>query len=101
MSKVILVTGASRGIGADITQYLAKQGYIVILNYNKSEEEAKKIQSTLAEQNINIDIFKADVTNHFEVTKLVNFVLINIIKLMYLLIMPEYHKPSYLQIYQI
>lgn len=73
MSKVILVTGGSKGIGADIAQYLAQKGYNVILNYNKSEEEAKKIQSTLAEQNINIDIFKADVTNHFEVTKLVNF----------------------------
>lgn len=42
MSKVILVTGGSKGIGADIAQYLAQKGYNVILNYNKSEEEAKK-----------------------------------------------------------
>lgn len=73
MNKVILVTGGSKGIGANIAQNLAKKGHTIILNYNKSEEEAKKIQSDLAEKNINIDIFKADITNHFEVTKLVNF----------------------------
>lgn len=73
MSKVVLVTGGSKGIGADIVQSLALKGYNVILNYNKSEENAKKIQASLANQNINIDIFKADVCNHFEVTKMINF----------------------------
>ena len=36
--KVILVTGASRGLGKCIALYLAKCGYIVIANYNNSEK---------------------------------------------------------------
>lgn len=73
MSKIILVTGGSNGIGADIVQTLAENGNHVILNYNKSEQEAKKIQSNLKEKNIIIDIYKADVSNHIEVTKMINF----------------------------
>ena len=73
MSNIILVTGGSNGIGADIVQTLAEDGNHVILNYNKSEQEAKKIQSDLKEKNIIIDIYKADVSNHIEVTKMINF----------------------------
>lgn len=73
MSKVVLVTGGSRGIGAAIVQILARKGYAVILNYNKSEDCAKEIQSKLKEENVNIDIYQADITNHIEVTKMINF----------------------------
>lgn len=73
MSKVVLVTGGSRGIGAAIVQILARKGYTIILNYNKSEEKAKEIQNKLKEENINIDIYQADITNHIEVTKMINF----------------------------
>ena len=72
-SKVVLVTGGSRGIGANIVQNLARCGYNVILNYNKSEQEAIKIQNQLKQEGINIEIYKADVTNRAEVNKMVNF----------------------------
>lgn len=71
--KVILVTGGSRGIGADIVKTLAKDGYQVILNYNNSENEARYIQEELNKENISIDIYKANVSNHIEVTKMINF----------------------------
>lgn len=74
MSKVIIVTGGSRGIGASIVKYLAKENK-VILNYNKSEENAKKIQKELEKNNIKIDIFKADVSNKKEVNEMVEYVL--------------------------
>lgn len=73
MNKTILVTGGSQGIGACIVKTLAKDGYSVILNYNKSEENAKQIKEELAKENIEIDIYQADVSNHIEVTKLINY----------------------------
>ena len=73
--KTVIVTGGSRGIGAAIVKELASIGYNVVLNYNKSEESAKKIQTELKEKNINIEIFKADVSKREEVTKLVEFTL--------------------------
>ena len=54
---------------------MAKKGYIVIANYNKSENKAIELQQNLEKENINIDIFKADVSNRDEVKKLVQFVI--------------------------
>ena len=73
--KTVIVTGGSRGIGAAIVKELAKQGFNVVLNYNNSEEAAKQIQKELEEQNIRIEIFKADVSKREAVSKLVKFTL--------------------------
>ena len=70
MKKVILVTGASRGIGNNIARSLAHDN-IVIANYNKSVDEAKKLQSELQNENITIDIIKADVSNRVEVKDMI------------------------------
>ena len=74
-NKVILVTGGSRGIGANIVQELAKQGYTVIMNYNKSEEQANKIKNELEKSGIHIEIFKADISKRNEVKKLISFII--------------------------
>ena len=73
--KTVIVTGGSRGIGAAIVKELAKEKYNVVLNYNHSEEAAKQIQKELEEQNIKIEIFKADVSKREEVKELVKFTL--------------------------
>jgi len=73
--KTVIVTGGSRGIGAAIVKELAKNNYNVVLNYNNSEEAAKQIQKELEEQNIKIEIFKADVSKREEVKELVKFTL--------------------------
>lgn len=70
MNKVILITGASRGIGRTIAIELAKMNYKVIANYNKSEEKAQNLEK----ENPNISIFKADVSKRDEVKNMVEYV---------------------------
>ncbi len=67
MEKVVLVTGASRGIGRKIAIDLSQKGYKVIANYNKSEEQAQKLK----EENPNIEIYKADVSKREEVKSMI------------------------------
>lgn len=71
--KTIIVTGGSRGIGKCLVENFAKDGYNVVLNYNKSEKLARQIKQNLEEEGHNIEIFKADVSKKEEVKKLVNF----------------------------
>lgn len=73
MNKVAIVTGGSKGIGASIVKELANAGYSVVLNYNKSENEAHKIKEELSNNGKNIEIFKADVRNRKEIKELVNY----------------------------
>ena len=75
MKKTVIVTGGSKGIGESIVKDLSKKEYNIVLNYNKSEENAKKIQKELKENGILIDIFKADVSKREEVKKLIEYTL--------------------------
>lgn len=69
--KVVLITGASRGIGKSIAILLAEKGYTVIANYNKSEQKALELKHNYK----NIDIFQADVSKREDVQSLVNYTL--------------------------
>lgn len=67
--KNALVTGAGKGIGKECVYELVKMGYRVFLNYNKSENEAKKISDETGAVIIRADISKSD-----EVRKMADFI---------------------------
>ena len=69
VNKVVVVTGGSRGIGAEIVKFLAKLGYKVVLNYNKSESYAQDVKKELND----VEIFKADVSKKEEANALIDF----------------------------
>lgn len=73
VNKVIVVTGGSRGIGAEIVKLLSKAGNKVILNYNLSENCAINVESELKKEGYAVDIFKADVSKSNEATDLIKF----------------------------
>lgn len=71
-NKVVLITGASRGIGAETAREFAKNNYNVVINYNNSEESAKKLKQELEnEYNIRVITIKCDVSNEEEVKSMV------------------------------
>ena len=74
-NKIILITGASRGIGQCTAKVLALKGYTVVGTYRNSEKEAKIMQEELKEKGIDIDFFKVDVSKREGVKKLINYVI--------------------------
>ena len=73
MEKIAIVTGASRGIGREIAKALARKKIKVIANYCHSEKQAIELQEELKQENIEIDIVKADVSKREEAKRLANF----------------------------
>ena len=65
--KNALITGASRGIGAAIAEELAKSGFRVFVNYNKSENEAVSLAERIGGIAVKCDVSKSD-----EVEKMIN-----------------------------
>ncbi len=72
--KVALVTGGAIGIGGDISLLLSKAGAKVIINYNKSKEQAKNLKKQICGFDREADIFQADVSNSEDVTSLFDFI---------------------------
>lgn len=75
MKKIVLVTGGSRGIGKAISEKFAKNDYTVIINYNNSEDEAKKIKKNLDKLKYSSEIYKCDVRNYEEVKYMIHHIL--------------------------
>jgi 3-oxoacyl-[acyl-carrier protein] reductase len=69
--KTALVTGGSRGIGRQVALALARQGINVALNYNRSESEAKGIQSEIEKCRVRCMAVHADVSKGPEVGRMI------------------------------
>ena len=73
MKKVILITGAAKGIGRGIVEELSKNGEnIIIVNYNNSKREAIELKEKIEK---NIEIYKADITNKIEVENMIKYII--------------------------
>lgn len=69
MGKIVLITGASRGIGRQIAIDIAKKGNKVIANYNKSKEQAESLQK----ENNNIETYQADISKRKNVQEMIEY----------------------------
>lgn len=72
--KVVLVTGASRGIGRALAVRFAEEGATVVANYNSSEEAANELKDEMSAKGCNIDLIKADVSSATESEKMIDIV---------------------------
>ena len=67
MNKTVLITGASKGIGAATAILFAQKGYNVVINYNNSYESASLLARSLASNGYSVMTHKANVANKLEV----------------------------------
>ncbi len=68
--KVVLVTGASRGIGKACALKLAEEGAAVAINYSSNENSAQEVKEYIVNNGGKACIFKADVSLLNDVNKM-------------------------------
>ena len=73
-SKVMLITGASRGIGAKTAQLAATQGWRVAVNYISNATAANEVVQSIQAQGGQAQAFQADVSDSDQVDRLFNAV---------------------------
>lgn len=70
MQQVIVITGASRGIGAATARLAALQGYRVCINYHADDEAAERVLAEVRELGAEAIAVRADVSVEDEVIQL-------------------------------
>lgn len=70
-SKVALVTGGGKGIGAAVARELAAQDVLVVINYSHSEGAAEQLKSEILLSGGKADIFRCDVSDYNSVKAMI------------------------------
>lgn len=75
MSKVVLITGGAKGIGAAIALELAKNNYDIVINYRSSKEKAEQLKETIiSTYGVRCLTIQTDVSKEDEVDAMVSMV---------------------------
>ena len=68
--KIAMVTGGARGIGRETSLVLSEAGATVVINYIKSSEKAEEVKKTISESGGECSIFKADISDPEDTSRL-------------------------------
>ena len=70
INKIVVITGGSRGIGAETARVFARNGYDVCINYLRNDEAAEKVRSEILDIGRRCIAVRADVSIGSEVSDL-------------------------------
>ena len=74
-NKVVVITGASRGIGKTLAYHFAKIGCKLIITYNTSKFLSKSVKEDIeCQYGVEVSSIKCDLTNELDIINLVDFV---------------------------
>ena len=74
--KVVLITGASRGIGASTVKLFASHNYNVVIGYCNDENKAKEVESEIKSlYDVDTMVVQVDISNEEAVQNMVNEVI--------------------------
>lgn len=68
--KVIVITGASRGLGRDMAKLFASEGAVIVINYNSSVLDAEYLYKEILSNNGKALLISADITKMNEVEEM-------------------------------
>lgn len=74
MSRVVLVTGAARGIGRSIAIKFAKEGYQVVLNSLKNKTALEEVENEVRSYGVDAISFLGDMSDYTSVTALFDLI---------------------------
>lgn len=72
-TKTALVVGATGGIGSATCIQLAKDGYNLVIHYNRNKTKAISIQEEAIKLGVKAVVFQADISDERKVDELVNY----------------------------
>ena len=71
--KTLIITGASRGIGAATSILAARHGWRVVINYMQDESSAKQVQNNIEKDGNEAACFQGDISQEQTITALFEF----------------------------
>ena len=96
-NKVMLITGAYRGVGKEIVKYFDNLGVNIIMTYHNKMNETKELEREISEKyHINIESYYLDLSNEKSVNELYKYVKNKYKKIDYLINNASVSLDSYL-----
>ena len=83
MPKIVLITGASRGVGAASAKLFAKNGFDVVLNCSSTKVDAEKIAEECKKNGIRTLVIERDISDEIIVKRLLKIQWISLGVLMF------------------
>lgn len=72
--KIAIVTGASRGIGRQIAVTMAKEGAVVVVNYNGSADKAEAVVKEIQAAGGQAEAIQCNVSEYLKAEELIKYV---------------------------